>query len=69
MGREAVRHNRCCCQRRYRLAAGRLLGVYLIGYGTGHFWIEGRRIDPANSAGGLRLNQWVALTAIAAGAI
>lgn len=56
-------------QRRYRLAAGRLLGVYLIGYGTGRFWIEGLRIDPANSAGGLRLNQWVALSAIAAGAI
>ena len=56
-------------QRRYRLAAGRLLGVYLIGYGTGRFWIEGLRIDPANSTGGLRLNQWVALAAIAAGAI
>ena len=56
-------------QRRYRLAAGRLLGVYLIGYGTGRFWIEGLRIDPANSAGGLRLNQWVALGAITAGAI
>ena len=56
-------------QRRYRLGAGRLLGVYLIGYGTGRFWIEGLRIDPANSAGGLRLNQWVALAAIAAGAI
>lgn len=56
-------------QRRYRLAAGRLLGVYLIGYGTGRFWIEGLRIDPANSAGGLRLNQWVALAATAAGAI
>jgi len=56
-------------QRRYRLAAGRLLGVYLIGYGTGRVWIEGLRIDPANSAGGLRLNQWVALAAIAAGAI
>lgn len=56
-------------QRRYRLAAGRLLGVYLIGYGTGRFWIEGLRIDPANAAGGLRLNQWVALAAIAAGAI
>ena len=56
-------------QRRYRLAAGRLLGVYLIGYGTGRFWIEGLRIDPANSAGGLRLNQWVALAAVAAGAV
>ena len=56
-------------QRRYRLGAGRLLGVYLVGYGTGRFWIEGLRIDHANSFAGFRLNQWVALGAIAAGAI
>jgi len=56
-------------QKRYRLAAGRLLGVYLIGYGIGRFWIEGLRIDPAHVIGGLRLNQWVALAAIAAGTI
>lgn len=63
----------CCVllwiQRRFRLAAGRLLGVYLIGYGTGRFWIEGLRIDPANSFNGFRLNQWVALAAVAAGAV
>ena len=56
-------------QGRYQLAAGRLLGVYLIGYGTGRFWIEGLRIDRAHSIGGLRLNQWVALSAVVAGAI
>ncbi len=33
-------------QKRFRLAAGRLMGVYLIGYGIGRFWIEGLRIDP-----------------------
>jgi prolipoprotein diacylglyceryl transferase len=55
------------CQRRFKLAAGRLLGCYLIGYGIGRFWIEGLRIDPASAAGGLRLNQWVALAAIAGG--
>ncbi len=55
------------CQRRFKLAAGRLLGCYLIGYGVGRFWIEGLRIDPASAAGGLRLNQWVALAAIAGG--
>ena len=53
-------------QGRYQLAAGRLLGVYLIGYGTGRFWIEGLRIDRAHSLGGLRLNQWVALSAVVA---
>lgn len=57
------------CQRRFHLAAGRLLGIYLIGYGSGRFWIEGLRIDRAHAAAGLRLNQWVALAAIAAGMI
>jgi prolipoprotein diacylglyceryl transferase len=56
-------------QKRYRLAAGRLLGVYLIGYGIGRFWIEGLRIDPAPEVAGLRWNQWMSLAAIAAGAI
>jgi prolipoprotein diacylglyceryl transferase len=55
------------CQRHFRLAAGRLLGCYLIGYGVGRFWIEGLRIDPASEAGGLRLNQWVSLVAIVGG--
>jgi prolipoprotein diacylglyceryl transferase len=56
-------------QKRYRLAAGRLMAVYLIGYGTGRFWIEGLRIDPSHEVGGLRWNQWVALAAIAGGVI
>ena len=55
------------CQRRFQLAAGRLLGVYLVGYGAGRFWIEGLRIDPAHSVAGLRLNQWVSLAAVASG--
>jgi prolipoprotein diacylglyceryl transferase len=62
----------CACllmlQRYMRLAPGRLLGVYLIGYGLGRFWIEGLRIDPAHVGWGLRLNQWVALASVAAGA-
>lgn len=55
--------------RRLKLGPGRLLGVYLIGYGTGRFWIEGLRIDPASELGGLRWNQWVSLAAIVAGAV
>jgi len=43
---------------------GRLMGVYLVGYGIGRFWIEGLRIDPSGEAGGLRTNQWVALATI-----
>ena len=50
--------------RRMRLRPGRLLAVYAVGYGVGRFWVEGLRIDAANSGGGLRLNQWTALVAV-----
>ena len=49
-----------------KLRPGRLMVVYLLGYFTGRFWIEGLRIDNANAGGGLRLNQWVALGVILA---
>jgi prolipoprotein diacylglyceryl transferase len=54
--------------RRLRLGPGRLLAVYVIGYGIGRFWIEGLRIDPSRDLGGLRWNQWVALAAVVGGA-
>ena len=50
--------------RRWSIARGGLLAVYVAGYGVGRFWVEGLRIDRANEWGGLRLNQWVALAAI-----
>lgn len=56
-------------QKRLRLGAGRLFGVYLIGYGAGRFWIEGLRIDPSHEWAGLRTNQWMALAAVVAGAV
>ena len=40
---------------------GRLMALYVGGYGLGRFWVEGLRIDPAKSGGGLRLNQWMAV--------
>ncbi len=49
--------------RRFKLRPGRLFAMYVVGYATGRFWIEGLRIDPAHTTGGLRLNQWVALAA------
>ncbi len=49
--------------RRFRLRPGRLLAVYVAGYAVGRFWVEGLRIDPANSGGGWRLNQWTAVVA------
>lgn len=49
--------------RRFRLRPGRLMVIYVVGYAIGRFWVEGLRIDPAHTAGGLRLNQWVAIVA------
>jgi prolipoprotein diacylglyceryl transferase len=49
--------------KRVRLRPGRLLAVYVAGYSIGRFWVEGLRIDPANSGGGWRLNQWTAVVA------
>ena len=54
--------------RRVKLRPGRLLAVYIAGYSIGRFWIEGLRIDPANSGGGWRLNQWTAVVAFVASA-
>ena len=44
---------------------GRLMALYVGGYGLGRFWVEGLRIDPAKSGGGLRLNQWMAIAMMA----
>jgi prolipoprotein diacylglyceryl transferase len=55
--------------RKLRLGPGRLMAVYVMGYGVGRFWIEGLRIDPATDVGGLRWNQWVALAAVVGGAV
>lgn len=55
--------------RRFRLRPGRLFAVYVVGYAAGRFWIEGLRIDPAHTFGGLRLNQWVAAIAAVVAAL
>ncbi|HUC33292.1 MAG TPA: prolipoprotein diacylglyceryl transferase family protein, partial [Ilumatobacteraceae bacterium] len=47
--------------RRVKLRPGRLMAVYVAGYALGRFWVESLRIDPANSGGGWRLNQWMAM--------
>lgn len=54
---------------RWRPAPGRLLGMYVVGYFTGRFWIEGLRIDEADRLGGLRWNQWVSLAAVLGGVL
>lgn len=55
--------------RRVRLGPGHLMGVYVVGYGIGRFWIEGLRIDRADELAGLRWNQWVALAAVVGGVV
>ena len=55
--------------KRFVMRPGRLLAVYVVGYSIGRFWVEGLRIDPATSGGGLRLNQWTALIAGGAAAL
>jgi len=50
--------------RRARLRPGQLFFVYVAGYATLRFFVEGLRIDPAKSAGGLRLNQWTSIVMV-----
>lgn len=55
--------------RKLRLGPGRLMAVYIMGYGVGRYWVEGLRIDPSRYVGGLRWNQWVSLAAVVGGAL
>jgi len=55
--------------KRYNPAPGRLLGMYVVGYGIGRFWVESLRIDAADHLAGLRWNQWVALAAVVGGLV
>jgi prolipoprotein diacylglyceryl transferase len=54
--------------RKWSIARGGLLAIYVMGYGVGRLWVEGIRIDPADEIGGLRFNQWMAIVAIIGGA-
>jgi prolipoprotein diacylglyceryl transferase len=49
------------------LPRGRLIGVYLLGYGIGRGWVEALRIDTVNEIFGLRLNIWMSAVLIIAG--
>ena len=44
---------------RVRLRPGKLFVLYVAGYTFGRFFIEGVRIDEANTIAGLRVNEWV----------
>ncbi len=46
------------------LPKGRLIAVYLLGYGIGRAWVEALRIDTVNTIFGLRLNIWMSIALI-----
>ena len=50
-----------------KLSGGAIFALYVAGYSFARFFIEGLRIDPAHTWGGLRLNQYVALILMSAG--
>jgi phosphatidylglycerol---prolipoprotein diacylglyceryl transferase len=52
--------------RRFKMANGQLLAIYVLGYGIGRLWVESLRIDEAHHLFGLRWNQWVAILLIVA---
>ena len=54
--------------RRWRLGAGQLFAIYVMGYTAGRGWIEALRHDHANHILGLRLNDWTSILVFALGA-
>ena len=53
--------------RRGVLKPGRLIGLWVCGYGMGRLWVESLRIDHASLLAGVRVNIWMSLVAIVVG--
>ncbi len=51
------------------LRPGRVVGLWILGYGVGRLWVETLRIDHASLIAGVRINIWVSLMAVAIGAV
>ena len=56
-------------ERRGVLRPGYLVGLWVFGYGLGRLWVEALRVDRASLIVGVRVNTWMALTAIVVGAV
>ena len=56
-------------ERRGVLRPGYLVGLWVFGYGMGRLWVEALRVDQASLIVGVRVNTWMALAAIAVGAV
>ena len=52
-----------------KLKRGRLIWLYVFGYGLGRLWIEAIRSDEASIVLGLRVNIWLSLALIISGGI
>ncbi len=52
-----------------KLKRGRLIWLYVLGYGIGRLWIEAIRTDEASIVLGLRVNIWLSAALIIAGVI
>ncbi len=55
--------------RRFVLARGQVLALYVIGYPAGRFFIEMMRTDAANTILGLRVNLWVSVIVFTFGVV
>ena len=55
------------CDRAGFLKPGRLIGLWILGYGVGRLWVEALRIDNASLIAGVRVNIWMSLIAIVSG--
>ena len=55
------------CDRAGFLKPGRLIGIWMLGYGLGRHWIEALRIDNASLIFGVSVNIWMSLIAILSG--
>lgn len=53
--------------RRFRFTRGRLFALYIVVYCAGRLWIEHLRIDPVNTVGGFRLNEYTSLVVLGLG--
>ncbi len=51
------------------MGRGKLFAAYIVWYTLGRFWVEGLRIDMANTFDGLRLNSYTSLIVFAAGVV
>jgi len=54
---------------RGRIRPGGLFALYVLIYSAGRLWIETLRIDPSHELGGIRLNVFVAATAVVLSAV